>query len=405
MNILVLFGVTGDLARKKVIPALADFGADIAGSDHVVIGIGRKAAPPAEFATLKRRAYVAGELDSISTYKKLKKEIRAIARNAASAPNTPKVRLIAYSSLPPHMHVMVARLFAEHVIGAKNALLANEYHDMDFRFLFEKPIGSDLASATRDIATLHAIFNPTKLFFVDHYLFKEPLTALRDATRLHPQLFADTIGADGLASVEAVLYDSVDVSGRGAFYDAVGALNDIGQNHLLQMLAEFIMMREWIRSQNPAQSAPAGKKSPTKAKAQIISSLKIVNDPVFGQYAGYSEVEGVKAGSKTETFFRIEATYGDLRCAVSGGKGLGIRKSGLILRNRKHGTEIFIDMDESKSPCGSYASVFRQAIAGNRSAFAQESEIIAGWKFARRAKQIRTSKIIVYRSLRDIIDK
>ncbi len=382
MNILVLFGVTGDLARKKVIPALADFSS----SDHVIIGIGRKATPPAEFATLKRRAYIAGELDSISTYKKLKKEIYAIAKMSACA------NVIAYSSLPPHMHVMVAQLFAKHAMDSK----ANAKLGMQFRFLLEKPIGTDLASATRDIAALNAAIDPSRLFFVDHYLFKEPLEALREATRFHPQLFADSIGGDGLASVEAVLYDSVDAGGRGAFYDSVGALNDIGQNHLLQLLAEFILMREWIRTQNTG-------KHTGKAKAQIISALKIVNNPVFGQYKGYSEVEGVKPGSKTETFFRIEATYGDLKCAISGGKALGIRKSGLILKNRKHGTETFIDMDEAKSRHGAYASVFRQAIAGNRSAFAQESEIIAGWKFAKRAKQIRTSKNIVYQSLHDII--
>ncbi len=421
MNIFVLFGITGDLAKKKVIPAIAriERGSGSTTGEQIAIGVGRKKLPPDEFASLRNRAYIAGELDAISTYKKLKKTIYSeIARYAKSlgalrgTKGPVVVNIIAYSSLPPHLHVAVARLFASSV---RDRVMDSKF-DIRLRFLFEKPLGTDFASATRDIASLRALFREDQLYFVDHYLFKEPLVTLRNAVDMNSGMFSHSLGSSDISSIESVMYETVDVRGREAFYDAVGALNDIGQNHLLQMLAECIQMREKARGTKPGS---------VKTKAKIISSLKIVNDPVFGQYKGYAESDGVKPGSHTETFFRVEALYGDghdkdgrsIKCVITGGKSLGIAKSGLILKNEKHGTESFIDMsakgsatDDTKGAKVSYESmhkdayvaVFEQAIAGNRDAFAREEEILAGWKFAKRAKQIRTRKNILYNDLRDI---
>ncbi len=402
MNIFILFGITGDLAKKKVIPALADLekrGGSSTG-EQLCIGIGRKPVPPAEFHLLKRGLYIAGELDAASTYKKLRKALYAAAKESAASRPGSRISLMAYSSLPPHMHVMVAEMLAKWTIDEK----ANKKLGAEFRFLLEKPVGTDLASATRDIEALERHMGKDCLYFVDHYLFKEPLTALRDAAALCPRLFAESIGGQGIRTVEAVIHESIGIEGRGAFYDAVGALSDIGQNHIAQMLAEFIRIRDAVRS----ACAPAGSKPvAAKTRGQIISSLKLVNNPVFGQYKGYAESEGVKKGSKTETFFRIEAICpgsggtSDIKCVLSGGKGLGVKKSGLIIRDQTHGTETFIDMNTGKKDA--YVAAFEQAILGNRAAFADQSEIIAGWKLVKRAKQIRTRANIVYGDLHDII--
>jgi glucose-6-phosphate 1-dehydrogenase len=385
MNIFVLFGITGDLARKKVIPALAEIekGSGLSRGDQLAIGIGRKKQPPEEFSLIKKSKYITGELDAVSTYKKLKKELYTIARMGSK---TEVINVIAYSSLPPHLHVAVARLFAKHAMDQK----LNKKCNIRLRFLFEKPIGTDLATAIVDISELQKIFTPDQLYFVDHYLFKESLMTLRKAVELQPEMFANVLGSSGVTAIESIMYEDVDVRGRGAFFDVVGSLNDTGQNHLLQMLAVGIQMREKAQGKKP------------KSRAQIISSLKIVNNPIFGQYKGYTEVDGVKPGSQTETFFRIEAMYKDLKCIISGGKALGITKSGLILKNQKHGTELFIDMSLGKKDA--YISVFEQAILGNQHAFAREEEIIAGWKFVKRAKQIKTRKNSIYQDMRDIID-
>lgn len=384
MNIFILFGITGDLAKKKVIPALLELEREsgLSTGEQIALGIGRKKLPPDEFLSLKKRKYITGEVDTNSTYKKIKKELYSIVRKGQSD----SINLIVYSSLPPHLHIVVATLFEKWAIDRK----LNKKFNVHLRFLFEKPIGTDLLSATSDIAKLKKLYDSTQLYFVDHYLFKESLTTMRKVLELHPNLFASSLGSSDISSMESVIYEDVAVNGRGVFYDAVGALNDIGQNHILQMLAEGIQIREKAQ----------GMKS--KTKAQIISSLKIVNNPIFGQYKNYLQVDGVRDKSQTETFFRVEAMYKDLKCIISGGKALGIKKTGLLFRNQKHGTEIFLDMSIGKKDA--YVSMFMEAIKGNQLAFANEEEIIAGWRFVKRAKQIKTKKNIVYNNLHDIID-
>ncbi len=384
MNIFILFGITGDLAKKKVIPALLELerGSGLSTGEQIALGIGRKKLPPDEFLSLKKRKYITGELDTNSTYKKIKKELYSIVRKGQSD----SINLIVYSSLPPHLHIVVATFFAKWTIDHK----LNKKFDVRLRFLFEKPLGTDLLSATSDISKLKKLYDSTQLYFVDHYLFKESLTTMRKVLELHPEMFAQSLGSSDISSMESVIYEDVAVTGRGVFYDAVGALNDIGQNHILQILAEGIQMREKAQKIKP------------KTKAQIISSLKIVNNPIFGQYKNYLQVDGVRDKSQTETFFRVEAMYKDLKCIISGGKALGIKKTGLLFRNQKHGTEIFLDMSIGKKDA--YVSMFMEAIKGNQLAFANEEEIIAGWRFVKRAKQIKTKKNIVYNNLHDIID-
>jgi glucose-6-phosphate 1-dehydrogenase len=433
MNIFILFGITGNLAKNKVIPALVELekkNIKSAGK-QLCIGIGRKPSPPTEFGDIQSRLYVSGALDSVSTYKRIKKIVYDTAKAMKTAKGPTPINLIAYSSLPPHMHVGVARLFRKYAIDEK---LNAKFH-IQLRFLFEKPIGTDLASATKDIASLHSIFGSAaehRLYFVDHYLFKERLCALGDCIKAEPELFADSIGSSGIGSVEAVLYESEDVADRAVFYDAVGALNDVGQNHMLQLLVEGIRMREIVLMEKNADKDRGGdekikngkitkiRQNKLPTKAQMMQSLKIIGNPLFGQYKGYAEIPSIRHGSKTETFFRVEAMYdydagkdiggfhgksndksnARLKCAISSGKKLGISKSGLIFKDEKHGRELFIDM--SNGTKDAYLTMFEKAVEGDREAFAQEAEILAGWKFVKRAKQIRTKKLTIYEKLEDL---
>lgn len=420
MHIFVLFGITGDLARKRIIPALVEIEKQnkvtARSSSQLAIGVGRKPQAPAEFSQLKKRLYLSGELNAASTFKKLKKEIYA---QITAAGALTEHAVIVYSSLPPRMHLLLAQLFSKHAVDAK----LNKKFNVQLRFLFEKPIGTDLASAMHDLAGLHAAIDPVgSMHFVDHYLFKEPLRTLQASVAMHPALFKDLLGSPDIAEMESIMYETDDVATRGSFYDAVGALNDVGQNHLLQLLAEGLRMRDFILS-------PSKDMAKMRTRTQIINSLKIVNNPIFGQYKGYLATEGVKPNSKTETFFRVEALYAspygkEIKCIISAGKSLGLKKSGLLLiqREKKENaakksdkdknkavendtadTEIFIDMAKGKKDA--YLNMFERAMQGNAEAFAQESEIIAGWKFTKRAKQIKTRKNIVYESWHDIIEE
>ncbi len=447
MNIFILFGITGDLAKKRVIPALVELEKRQAGSkakkiSQLAIGVGRKVQPPAEFFLLKKHAYICGELDSQKTYRNIKKEL--YARINAAKQGGP-VNVIIYSSLPPQMHAGMATLFAKHAIDAK----LNKKLGVQVRFLFEKPIGIDLQSAQHDMAAFHAALKAdakpgsqplASMHFVDHYLFKESLDTLKASVTLQPELFEDLLGSPHITEIQSVMYETDDVKTRGSFYDAVGALNDVGQNHLLQMLAEGLRLRDFIlhaknekAGVNAANSAKKTAKNVPKTKAEIMGSLKIVNNPIFGQYRGYAQTEGVKPTSKTETYFRVEALYkgeknaegasDEIKCIISSGKALGIKKSGLILieggakdsakaaKNKSaskkgaknEGREIFIDMSLGKKDA--YLTMFERIVAGDVEGFAKEQEIIAGWKFTKRAKQIKTRKNIVYESLHDIIEE
>jgi glucose-6-phosphate 1-dehydrogenase len=167
----------------------------------------------------------------------------------------------------------------------------------------EKPFGTDLETAQKLDMQLGSLFKEEQIYRVDHYLAKETVRNII-AFRFSNVFLEPVWNNNYIQKIEVKLLEKNTVSARGDFYDKVGALRDVGQNHLLQLLSLFIM-------DEPGQFSPEDIK---KERADALSSLKVLTaeeiakDTIRGQYNGYLDEEGVHSDSATETYFKIKAT-------------------------------------------------------------------------------------------------
>jgi glucose-6-phosphate 1-dehydrogenase len=324
---LVIFGITGDLARKMTFPAL--YRLERRGAlTCPVIGIApdplttgelaqraRQAIedsdePPDEavfFRLARRLTYLVGDATDAQLYKAL-----AVQLSGARRP-------LYYLAVPPSLFApIVERLDAFGLLG-------------DARVAVEKPFGQDLASAQELSARLRQVLDARQILLVDHFLGKEPVIEI-EYLRFANFAMADLWQRESVETIQISMAENFGADDRGRFYDSVGTLRDVVQNHLLQVLALVAM--------DPPIGASADDLRDKKAEA-----LKTVMpaDPqhcVRGQYDGYQQVQGVAPGSDTETFVALRLEIDSWRWAgvpifIRAGKQLPVRDTEvrLILRD------------------------------------------------------------------------
>lgn len=287
---LVLFGITGDLAKKLVLPAL--YRLEARGElDRPVVGVARdewdrgRLARRAEEAVrdalgsveddvlarfVGRLEYVQGDYDDPATFDRLKE---ILGERAGTA--------VYYLAVPPPLFATVA------------SALAREGLNKDSRLVVEKPFGNDLASARALDAELRASFPEERLLRVDHFLGKESVADIL-VFRFANRLFEPIWNRDHVRSVQLSFAETLDVADRGSFYDPVGAIRDVVENHLFQVLAYLAM------------DPPAGadEDAEQRERTRLLRSVRTLrkDDLVRGQYRGYRDVEGVAPSSTTETY-------------------------------------------------------------------------------------------------------
>lgn len=338
-TIIVIFGVTGDLSTRKLIPSLFDlYEKGFLPTLFSVVGVARRELSNEVFrdfakevilkrgldhsldvvdAFLSRLSYSQGMFDDGASYKDLSEHLIATEGKFGACANK-----LFYLAVPP---IYYEGIFEQLAHSGLTIPCSNETGWT--RVLVEKPFGKDNTTAQHLDETLGKLFKEEQIFRIDHYLAKEVLQDML-MFRFSNLIFEPLWNNKYVERVELLLSEKIGVETRGAFYDENGALRDVGQNHLLQMLA-FVAMED------PMGVDAARIRS---ERAKVLSALRpitkenIKESVIRGQYVGYTDTPNVPKDSATETYFRIKAYIDNERWRgvpfyLESGKALTVSKT------------------------------------------------------------------------------
>src|SRR6202046_2633987 len=299
---LVIFGATGDLAKLETFPALVGL-VERGVLDMPVIGVAKSGWELAQFrdyatASLKLNGmdpttpaaskmlgllrYVDGDLGDDATHTQMS---NAIGHGGQA---------LFYLEVPPPLFGRIAEGIAKAGRAAGS------------RVMVEKPFGHDLASAQQLNATMHAYFPEDSIYRVDHWLGLDPVDSMM-FVRFANSIIEPLLNRNYVRSIQITMAEAFDVADRGGFYDKTGAIKDVIQNHMLQVLATVL-------AEPPDGS---GLDSWRSSKAQLTGALRPLTptDVIKGQYEGYQSVAGVAPGSATETYAAVRLAVESWRWA------------------------------------------------------------------------------------------
>jgi glucose-6-phosphate 1-dehydrogenase len=341
---LVIFGVTGDLARRKLMPAVYDLAnrgllppgfaltgfarRDWATQDFAEVvhdAVRANARTPFRESTWKQLAegirFVQGEFDDDAAFDRLSTTVAELDAERGTGGNH-----AFYLSVPPGAFPLVCRQLAR-------SGLSQQREGAWRRVVVEKPFGHDLTSARELNEVVSEVFEPESVFRIDHYLGKETVQNML-ALRFANQLFEPIWNAHFVDHVQITMAEDIGIGGRAGYYDGIGAARDVIQNHLLQLLA-LTAMEEPVSFDADALRAE---------KEKVLSAVRIPRDlelhTARGQYAagwqggeevvGYLDEQGIGPDSTTETYAAIRLDIDTRRWAgvpfyLRAGKRLGRR--------------------------------------------------------------------------------
>jgi glucose-6-phosphate 1-dehydrogenase len=318
---LVIFGVTGDLARKKLLPAIYDLAnRGLLPPGFVVLGFARRDWGDADFESMARQAaqehartpwreevwsrvasnlrFVQGSFDDDAAFDHLARTLVEFCDHNGIAGNT-----AFYLSIPPGAFPVVLKQMQ------RTRMADNEHNGGWRRVVVEKPFGTDLASARELNQLVDDVFTAADVFRIDHYLGKETVQNIM-ALRFANALFEPVWDARYVNSVQITMAEDVGIGTRAGFYDGAGAARDVLQNHLLQLLA-LVAMEE------PTSFGPDEIRT---EKLKVLRAIELPEDidtgAVRGQYlpgwvagtraAGYLEEADIPPNSTTETYVAVK---------------------------------------------------------------------------------------------------
>lgn len=307
----VIFGGTGDLAHSKLIPSLLDLYALKELPDQFkIIGFSRKDLSDSDYRKfalnsikhknhnhddnlinefLKKIHYIQGDLNKSEDYDSLNKFLSSIDSERGICS-----KKLLYIAVPPNLYDIC---FDN--MSSSDLIKKCDSEGQWIRILVEKPFGSNLEEAYKLEKKLSKSFNEDQIYRIDHYLAKDVIQNII-SFRFANSIFEPVWNKDFIEKVDIVLYEKEDVSGRSNFYDGIGALRDVGQNHLLNMMAAIIM------DDPKSKNADSIRKKRYEALSNVFSTSEKNNEyMVRGQYENYLSHDGVKTDSQIETFFKI----------------------------------------------------------------------------------------------------
>ncbi len=307
--VLVIFGGTGDLAQRKLIPALYNLAREGALPEHLeVLGFSRSARSTQAYRQSMREAVgrfsrtqpidestwnkfesrlhtVAGSLDDPTSYETLKREVLRLDEQIGAQQN----RIFYFATPPAAFSTMLRHLSETGLIRRSSSNAPAGFA----RVVIEKPFGHDVASARELNELANQYLDENQIYRIDHYLGKETVQNIL-VFRFGNAIFEPIWNRKYIDHVEITAAEEVGVEGRGKFYDGTGVVRDIVQNHLLQVLALCAMEQPVSFSAEEIRSE----------KSKVFRSMRELRaeDAVHAQYEGYCQEEGVSSTSRTPTF-------------------------------------------------------------------------------------------------------
>jgi glucose-6-phosphate 1-dehydrogenase len=335
---LVIFGGTGDLFKRKIAPSLFTlFEEGTLPKKLCVIGTGRTQHDVTSYRALVRSAlhellaveapeaflshfeYVAGEVHDAHLYSALEQKIFEWEASCEVEYSD----LIWYFSIAPELYnTITVHLGSETTLRSRPAKTV--------QVLLEKPLGYSGGSSAALDKTLLSVFNESQLVRIEHYLTKETLNYLPKYRAARPDIDA-LLNRDSVASIRASLHETIGVEKRGAFFDGVGALRDVGQNHLLEMLAITCM-------EIPSEMTTA---SLQQSRIDFLERLPVVQHQEVMQHSRrlqheeYPSIAGVAPGSLIETAFELRTRlttkrWEGVQVVISAGKRISKRDKKVV---------------------------------------------------------------------------
>ncbi|QBJ93114.1 glucose-6-phosphate dehydrogenase [Streptomyces seoulensis] len=341
---LVIFGVTGDLSRKKLMPAVYDLAnRGLLPPGFSLVGFARRDWEDQDFAQVVHDAvkehartpfreevwqqlaegmrFIPGDFDDDTAFDQLKEAVDELDASRGTGGN-----FAYYLSVPPKFFPKVVRQLKKHG-------LADAPEGSWRRAVIEKPFGHDLESAHELNKVVHEVFEPDQVFRIDHYLGKETVQNIM-ALRFANQMYEPIWNRSYVDHVQITMAEDIGIGGRAGYYDGIGAARDVIQNHLLQLMALTAMEEPLAFDAD----------SLLTEKLKVLKSVRLPDElgehTVRGQYAtgwqggekvvGYLEEDGIDPKSKTDTYAAIKLEIDNRRWAgvpfyLRTGKRLGRR--------------------------------------------------------------------------------
>lgn len=434
---IVILGGGGDLAQRKLFPAFFDlYTQNKLSASFSIIGLARTKRTNEEYRELVSEAilhrtsvqadqveidafcehvtYLAGSFEEKESYERLRESIDIFESQAGTSCNK-----LFYLAVPPLHYESIFKTLHESGLAE-----VEEGASHWARILVEKPFGSNYESAQALDKTLGALFPEEQIFRIDHYLAKEAVQNIL-SFRFANTLLSSPWNSKHIKEVRITMFEKIDVGTRGSFYDGVGALRDVGQNHLLQILALIAMDEpEKFDALHIRESRVA-----LLEKLRLMDTDTVGESAVRAQYEGYRGTAGVAENSDTETYFEFKAhidtpVWENVPFYVRAGKAMEEEKvtveiffhdvatgpfetsasstvgNAIVLTvSPEHAMHITLNVkkpghgyqieshtlsytwDDASHAVGAYEKVLLDCLVGDQTLFTRTEEVLASWKF------------------------